>query len=204
MKFTPRQVVTMVVALACAAVLTPVGVMAATGSLVNIVDPGDTNRRATVTSRGGLVVESRSELPAYVFGNYWSANNLTYFKLAEAVGPQRIAITEVTVGSHGPISGAQYGHNYVDLVRYTQVSGTAACGVPSAYVDYSTPPGYTKKVLRRFVVRNQEQTIQIRWDDPALMSPAAAAGKKSCVQLQVSLLSTETTIFLGGSGYLFH
>jgi hypothetical protein len=52
--FRPAHVVTMVVALCAAAVLTPVAVGAATGSFVNITDPINAASKARVTAKGTL------------------------------------------------------------------------------------------------------------------------------------------------------
>ena len=53
-KFRPVHVVTMVVALCAAAILTPVAVNASTGSLVNITDPLHLGSRANVSYKGSL------------------------------------------------------------------------------------------------------------------------------------------------------
>lgn len=157
-----------------------------------------------MTDGGSLLVENRGGNQAGAASRYVSVNNLTNLKLAEAVYPERIALTEVTLGSHGPVSGASYGHNYLDVVAYVQQSGTEPCGVPNAYGAYLVPPGYTKQTLRRFVVRNQEQSIQATWDGPALVvPPATGAGRHVCVQLDVALLSNETTVFMGGTAYKY-
>ena len=202
MKLTPKQLVTMVVAVSVAAVLTPVGVMAATGTLVNVTDPVNASRKARVTHAGALQVEQRAGLPAGAASRHFVATGLTYHKLAEATHPERIGVTEVSLGSHGPTSGSTYGHNFVDLVAYVQTSGSSPCGPASAYV--SPPPGYERKVLRRFVVRNLQQSIQATWNGPALVVPAAAAaGRKVCVQLEVQTITTETTLWLGGTAYKY-
>ena len=203
MQLAPRHLVAIVVALSLSAVLTPVGVMAATGTLVNITDPTHSGRRARVSASGTFHVEQRAGVATGAVSAHWTADRLDYFKLLEATGPNRIAITEVSVSAHGPVSGESYGHNYVDVVAYIQRSGTAACRVPSAYVDYTVPPGYERKVLRRIVARNQQQTVQLQWNGPALVAPAAAAGKKVCVQLEVWTLSTSTTLYIGATGYRF-
>lgn len=203
MKLTPRHLVTIVVALSLSAALTPVGVMAATGTLVHISDPVNTARRARVGGSGTLQVEQRAGVATNAVSGNWTADNLQYFKLAEVTSPRRIAVTEVSVASHGPVSGATYGHNYVDVVAYIQRSGSGACGMPSAYVDYLVPQGYEKKVLRRVLARNLQQSVQLEWNGPALVAPSAADGKKVCVQLEPALLTTDTTLFIGATGYTF-
>lgn len=54
--FKPRHVVAIVVSLCAAAVLTPVAVGAATGTLTNITDPVAAANKARVSNRGGLYV----------------------------------------------------------------------------------------------------------------------------------------------------
>ena len=202
MQLTGKQLVTMVVAISVAAVLTPVGVMAATGTLVNITDPNNAARKAKVTAAGALQVEQRAGLPTGAASRHFVATGLTFHKLAEATYPERIGVTEVSLSSHGPTSSNTYGHNYVELVAYVQQSGSAPCGPASAYVE--PPPGYERKVLRRMLVRNLSQTVQLTWNGPALVVPAATgAGRKVCVQLEVVLITTDTTIWLGGTAYKF-
>lgn len=201
MQFTPKHIVTMVVAVSVAAVLTPVGVLAATGTLVNITDPVNSSRTARVTHGGALHVEQRAGLPAGAASRQFSTNGLNFYKLAEATYPERIGVTEVTMASHGPV-GSTYGHNFVDLVAYVQTSGSSPCGPVSAYV--SAPPGYERKVLRRFLVRNLQQSIQATWNGPALIVPAATgAGRKVCVQLEVQTITTDTTLWFGGTAYKY-
>ncbi|HEX8002336.1 MAG TPA: hypothetical protein VF519_06540 [Mycobacteriales bacterium] len=53
-RLSGRHIVTIVVAVCAAVVLAPVGVMAATGTLVNITDPVNSANRARVTSAGSM------------------------------------------------------------------------------------------------------------------------------------------------------
>jgi hypothetical protein len=55
-RFTNRQVTAMIVAVCAAAVLAPVGVQAATGTYMNIVDPVYPSSKARVTAKGQLYV----------------------------------------------------------------------------------------------------------------------------------------------------
>jgi len=55
-KLKPRHIVTIVVAVCTAAVLTPVAVGAATGSLVNITDPANAANKAKVSNKGQVYV----------------------------------------------------------------------------------------------------------------------------------------------------
>ena len=57
-RLSGAQIVTIVVAVCCAAVLAPVGVMAATGQFVNITDPVSAGYKARVNPAGGLPVSN--------------------------------------------------------------------------------------------------------------------------------------------------
>lgn len=191
MRFQPRHVVTMVVAVCAAAVLAPVGVMAATGTLVNIVDPVLGDRKVRVGSAGSLQVESR---PGVTSGGFnWTGNTSGYstMKVREVVGPARIALTELTATSDG---GAVGGWNVVSIAAYVQTTGPATC--PGSY-------GYTKTVLRTVQARNHESTLQLDFVGPPLIVPAAPAGKKVCVTAEVISYSPDSAIYLGATGFTY-
>lgn len=193
MQLAPKHVVAIVVSLSAAAVLTPVGVMAATGTLVNITDPYYPERRARVTTSNSLQAETRAGTGANTVTQHWSADTLESFEFMEVTGPDRIALTEVTLGSNGPSNGTTTGHHYVDVIAYTQGSGTGACG--------TTSTGYTVKTLTRLVVRNFHPSIQSLWNGPALLAPSAPAGKRSCVVFRVNTFTTGSVIYISATGY---
>lgn len=188
-----RHVLALVAGAALVGVLAPVGVLAATGQLVNVTDPYYPERRARVTSSNSLQVESRAGAGPNVVSQHWAADTLESFEFMEVTGPDRIALTEVTLGSNGPTNGTTTGHHYVDVISYVQGTGTAACGVSST--------GYTVKTLTRLVVRNFHPSVQTLWNGPALIAPAAAAGKKSCVVFRVNTFTTGSTIYISATGY---
>lgn len=193
MNFQPKHVVTIVVALAAAAVLTPVGVMAATGTLVHITDPYYPERRARVTTSNSLQAETRAGVGPNVMTQHWTADTLESFEFMEVTGPDRIALTEVTLGSVGPSNGTTTGHHYIDVVSYVQGSGTSACGTSSS--------GYTVKTLTRLVVRNFHPSVQTLWNGPALLAPAPPAGKKACVVIRVNTYTTGSVVYISATGY---
>lgn len=194
MTFTPKHVVTMVACVCAAVVLAPVGVLAATGTLVNITDPTDANRKARVTQSGSVQVESRAGVVQNMFNLGFRATNLGHFYLTDAIGPQRVALTEITLGSHGPTNGSTSGHNFVDLVSYVQTTGAAsACG--------TTTTGYIRTEHRRFVVMNLTPTFQVTFDGPPFLSPTPPAGKKVCLTLEVSTFTTGSQVNMGVTGY---
>jgi hypothetical protein len=188
MKFTSKQVVTMVVAVSAAVILAPVGVMAAAGQLVNIADPV-LDRKVRVGSGGTLQVESRAGALSGAFNKSFTFTGLGFHKIAEVTGPNRIAITEVT------LSGYEVDYNAeAALVVYTQTSGTGTCG--------TTLTGYTKTELRRFAWPMKEVT-QLTFDGPPLVIPAAGPGLKQCVGFAMQEVGTDARIFLGATGYTY-
>lgn len=200
MKFAPRHVVTMVVAVCAAAVLAPVGVMAATGTLVHITDATFSDRKAQVTQRGGLLVETRPSLPGTFvqFGGGITSSTQSW-KLAETVSPTRLALSEMTFLASGGTDGAQH---HVDVTAFVQ---QYASNTPCAPVDtIQTPTGYSRTTLRRVVVYgNVPPMIQLHWQDPALMVPVGTSGLKSCVWVIPASVGPGASVFHAGTGYRF-
>lgn len=188
-----RNVVALVAAAALVGVMTPIGVMAATGTLVNITDPYYPERRARVTTSNSLQAETRAGAGPNVVSQHWTADTLESFEFMEVTGPDRIALTQVTLGSVGPANGTTTGHHYIDVISYVQGTGTASCGASSS--------GYTVKTLTRLVVRNFFPSVQTLWNGPALLSPSAPAGKKSCVVFRVNTYTTGSVIYISATGY---
>lgn len=193
MKFEAKHVVALVASVCAAAVLAPVGVIAATGTLVNITDPSVASRKARVTTSGSLQTETRAGYGPNTISRHWAADTLESFTFSETVGPDRLALTEVTLGSVGPSNGTTTGHHYIDIVSYVQGDGTAACGVSSS--------GYTVTTLRRLVVRNFHPSVQVRWDGPVLLGPKPPTGKKSCIVLRVNTYTTGSVVYISATGY---
>jgi len=188
-KVSSKQVVTMVACVCAAVVLAPVGVMAATGQLVNIVDPVLADRKVRVGSGGTLQVESRAGSTSAAFNKSFTVTALGVYKIAEVTGPSRIAITEVTLSGRDVDFDAE-----VYIQSWVQDTGTAACSTQSA--------GWVKTELRRFSFPMYE-TNQLLFNGPPLMSPPIPAGKKGCVGFVVHARGTESRIFLGATGYTY-
>lgn len=193
MQFAPKHVVSMVACGAAAVVLAPVGVLAATGTLVHLTDPYYPERKARVSTSNSLQVETRAGVAVNSFSFGVRATGLGHFPITEVTGPDRIAVTEITLGSHGPTNASTSGHNFVDLVSYIQTTGTGTCG--------QTSTGYVRKELRRFVVMNLAPSYQMTFDGPPLLSPVAPAGKKSCLTLEVSTYTSTSQVNMGATGY---
>ncbi|HEV2889224.1 MAG TPA: hypothetical protein VGX28_02520 [Frankiaceae bacterium] len=189
-RFSSNQIVTMVCAVAAAVVLAPVGVMAATGQLVNIVDPSNAGRAARVGSGGTLHVETRPGAVQNSFTRQINTTELGNSPVYEVTAPQRIALTQLTV-SNGE---SDYPETEVRVNAYVQTTGTAACG--------TTTTGYTQVELARFVLPPKD-TRQILWNGPPLVVPSGASGKKSCVVLYLQEHGSPSETFYNVSGYTF-
>lgn len=190
MKFTPRQIVVMVVAASAALIFMPVAVGAATGSLVNITDPFTASRKARVSSAGALLVESRGGVPHEAFNVNQSRLGLGYISLASATMPKRIAITEVTITGQGPA-----GSQEVLIEAFVRISGSAGCGGPGT-------PGYSRFTLRRIAVENGK-TVQVQFAGLPLMLPVGASGQPTCFGATVISIPSGSATYVGGTGYRF-
>lgn len=192
MKLAPKHVVAMVVAISAAAVLTPVGVMAATGTLMNITDPYDAGRRARVGSNNTLFAETRPGVPTSAFNlQIEDVTDVVLHKLYETTSPKKIAITEATFTVEGDdVTGP---NTHVDLLAFTQHTTGYSCGHPS---------GWTKKILRT-VALSPGETVQQVYPGPPLLLPGAATGKKVCLGFQQTRWLGGTKLTVAVSGYTY-
>ena len=188
MKLTPRQVVTMVVALACAAVLTPVGVMAATGTLVNVTDPYFPERRARVSSANLLQVEARPGLTG-AFSKLVEKNaNVVGIVLLEVPAPKRIAITEFAVTVHGNVANK----NVARIYYRVRTSGSGPC---TAHTGWSMPV-----TLRHISTTSTEQLL---FTGTPLVLPKPAAGQALCLGIQQTNWWNGTSLDMAVAGFIF-
>lgn len=196
MNLTPKQLVTMVVAVSVAAVLTPVGVMAASGTLVNIGDPVSGGRMARVSSDGALRVESRTAVSskAFTFASQ-ALTSLGFVKLAEYPAPERILVTEMSFasGMFATDNGWSFRVNVYAAKR--KAGGTGECRINS-------PANWTPKLLRTVEVPIN-QTVTLNFAGSPLVVPPAAAGQVSCFGVEVSRAITNASLYVGGTGYRY-
>ena len=142
-RFTGRQITTIVVAVALAVVAFPIGVFAATGSLVNITDPKHASQQAHVTTTGRLltsvdgIVGSRPVPPT----RPWSYAEQQSGVSDTAIGPTRstINVTSLTItpggGSQFTLSmlivpGAATDCSVISSVKELYVAAGLAAGTP--------------------------------------------------------------------------
>ena len=191
-RFTGKQVVTMVACVCAAVVLAPVGVMAATGQLVNITDPTNANRKAKVGSSGTVYTESRAGVVDHSFSSYQeTVTDVITHPVYEITAPNRIAITEATFTLHGDNSAST---NHVRIYSRVRTSGTANC---------QTGTGWTSPKTLRSVVVRAGSTVQLQFNGPPLISQTPGAGQKVCIGFQQTKWTGSTDLDAGLTGYTF-
>jgi hypothetical protein len=192
MPFSSKQVVTMVCAVSAAAVLAPVGVLAATGQLVTITDSVSSTRKARVTTSGALQVETRPGMTTNAKNvSHVDVQSLTPREIHRVTGPYRMGVSEVTVGVHN-IGNPVAEPTVVEINYYVRTSGTSACGLS----------GWTGKVLRRLTVKTDE-TLQVKFDGPPLVVPTPADGQTACLALKLYQWVGETKVDFGATVWTY-
>jgi hypothetical protein len=190
MRFSTNQVVTLAVAGCAALVLAPIAATAATGTLVNIVDPANSSRTARVSASGGLFAETRPFPGSSGFNVTGSRLGLGYINLASTTAPTRLAITDVTITGQGP-SGAQE----VLVEAFVRTTGTAGCGGPGT-------AGYTRFTLRRVAVNNQA-TLPLTFLGQPLVIPTGASGQQVCFGVTVISIPSGSATYVGATGFRY-
>ena len=192
MKFAPKHVVMIVMSICAALILAPVGVMAATGQLVNLVDPADASRKARIGSAGSLRVETR---PGVTNGAQNVVHNdiasLSPRALLEATAPTRIALSELTIAVRkfgSPVNAP----TIVDLVHYVRASGSNPCG----------QAGWMGTSLRR-VTLTTDRTEQLTFAGPPLIVPTPADGKRHCLAAKLYQWVGDTRVDIGATVFTY-
>jgi hypothetical protein len=182
---TPRERIVITLAV-CLTVLVagPMTVLAATGQLVNIVDPSNAGRQARVTAIGAVQVQARLGIPSGALNFQGTRENSGWVSLGSVLAPNGIAMTELT----------SYG---------TGASGIAIVSIQHAAVDdgasCTTPPS-SPSLVRRMVVK-VGTTEQLVFPSPIFIA-AAPAGKRRCIFAQVTSVNG-TTHYVAVSGYQY-
>lgn len=192
MQLAPKHVVTMVACVCAAVVLAPVGVMAATGTLVNLTDPLDSSRKARVSGISGLYVDTRPRATAGSFNLLTTdVNYVTPQALRATPSPNGIAVTSVVVTVKGDNSASV---NHVRLYSRVRTSGNGPC---SAGTGWTTP-----KYLVSIAV-HAGSTEQVTYDGPPLVIPPAAAGQAVCLGFQQTQHTGSTWTDVAVTGFTF-
>ena len=192
MQFAPRHVVGIVACIAIMTVLAPVGVMAATGQLVNLVDPVTAGRKARVGSAGTLRVETRPGVTAGAKNAlHTDIQSLSPRELISVTGPTRIGLSELTVSVRDfgyPVDAP----TIMQLISYVRSSGTQPCG----------GSGWSATELRRITLVT-DTTEQIQFSGPPLVVPVAAAGQRQCLAVKLYQWVGDTKVDVGATAFTY-
>jgi hypothetical protein len=192
MELAPRHVVAMVASVCAAVVLAPVGVMAATGTLSNLVDPYDASRRARVGTNGGLFTENRPRTSSGTFNKQATdVTDANLHVLLDLAAPNKIAVTDfaLTVVDDGTTQAL---YDIVALFAFVRTSGTAPCG----------GAGWTRTALRTLTVPHG-QAAQQTFDSAPLVLPTPATGQRVCLAFQQTRWVGSTRTQVAVSGFTF-
>ena len=212
MRFSSKQVVTMVVAVCAAVVLAPVAVYAATGSFVNITDPVNAGSKARVNPSGTLwttQVDPVSKNQQQVAGGRAlvgdgtgplttdmgapsqpldAINDLTLHSgdtrrpVFAGLGFRKIALTSVIASAEGSTAGS------VELLVVAYVKSNSTSG------DCETLSGFG--AAERFTIMVPVgQTVNLTWPSPLVWTQYADANDYYCVNVES---------FGGPTGYTAH
>jgi hypothetical protein len=150
-RFTGRQITTIVVAVALAVIAFPIGVVAATASLVTIADPAHPSRQAHVSTTGRLLttvdgtVEGRPAPPK----RPWSYAEQQSSPNDVVLGPtaSTVNVTSLTVTSNGSaqftltvlfVPGGSTDCNSINEARQVYMAGGLEAGTPLT-ASFPTP-----------------------------------------------------------------
>jgi hypothetical protein len=193
-RLSGRQITTVVVAVCVAVIAFPVGVLAATGSLVNITDPVHKSNKARVDNGGRLyvgdgggsltvdgTVNGRPVAPARTWSNVAAFNN---FDNSVLVGPTASAID--LSGVSATLGGAS---------NTTSVSFYIAAKKTTTDCDTSPPAlilwdGYI----------NSSTTIAAALPTPIRWQPPS--GSKGCLFVVAGPINNGATLVVNASGFL--
>lgn len=193
MSFKPVHVVAIVASVALAAVLAPVAVNAATGTLVNIADPIVGSRTARVGNGRTLMVESRAGAAQDSFQVTGQRLGLGWVPLMTSYAPQKIAVTELSFAARGPDSTTA---QEVLIEAMVRTSGGNGCTGPGT-------AGFTRHTLRRILVKNQTTSLSMNFNGPPLVLPGAANGHLVCLGFTVVTVPSGSAMDVGATGYKY-
>ena len=206
--FRPIHVVTMVVAVSFAAVLTPVAVNAATGTGINIVDKINPDSKARVTAKGtvwvnetdpitgalgkvdatgarlvgGAVSMANPAVPLDTINDLTLHSGDTRRPMFAGVGHRKISLTSLIASAEGSTAGS------VELLVVAYVKSNSTSG------DCETLSGFG--AAERFTLMVPVgQTVNITWPSPLVWTQYADSNDYYCVNVES---------FGGPTGYTAH
>ena len=180
-----RVLVTLTVCLALLVV--PITALAATGTLINLVDGSNATRIAKVTDAGALQVQMR---PGFVGGSFFASGPVStgtgWKSISNFSNGKAGAVTEITVAMNGGTGAAVIQLTFIPLPVAT------SCASPGAAMKFNF----------RTVVVPTNDTLQLTFNGQP-PSMIVAADKKLCVGMDVLSAPSGSTIRGGFTGYTF-
>ena len=173
---------------ACAALLViPMTALAATGQLINIIDPTNAARAAKVTQVGALQVETRPGIPS----------DLVY-RVANRSGTGWVSLYQVSTGRNYAMAEFSAANMSTAGAKSAQLSWFT---IPSSLscTSFSISSATATSTIRTVIVPNQS-TVVVSFSGVPINVPPAPSGSKQCLGVVVGGPSTGT-IQLGTSGY---
>ena len=206
MRFSSKQIVTMVVAVSAAVVLMPVAVSAATGSFINIVDPVNGGSKARVNPTGTLwttevdpITKAQAKVnadgsrpvttrPAMPVTPLDAINDLTLHAgdtrrpVFAGLGFRKVTLTSVIASAEGSTAGS------VELLVVAYVKSNSTTG------DCETLSGFG--AAERFTIMVPVgQTVNLTWPTGLFWTQYADANDYYCINVES---------FGGPTGYTAH
>lgn len=187
-RFSPRQFVTMVIAISLAVVLLPLVGGAASQApegKVIIVDRTTPSRSVRVERAGTLQVDARAGVRGGAFNVQASRGGGGLTNFASAPSNEGLAITEVTLSGEGPDPSAT-----ITVELEARVTAANNCS------------GGTSRTLRRVTV-DVLDTLVLNFNGPPLFTPVAPARQRVCFGFRVVNSPNGSSLFVGATGYRF-
>ena len=174
--------------LACATVLAlgPLTALAATGQLMNIVDPTNAARIAKVTDIGALQVQTRPGLALNSFNGRNFKGGGGWMTVYEHTSTKATAIVEATLAT-GEGAGI-----YIYRIGFATAASTTACSSLVTYTAYA-----------REIHLKAGETMQLDFSGAPLQILAPTSGKKVCIGIFIQFSPPGGTTAAGLSGYLY-
>lgn len=179
-RFTGRQVTTIVVAIAVAIVAFPVGVFAATGSLVNITDPVTKSHKARVNASGRMLVDAAGIVRPAPPASPWRYANPNVAGISDIVlGPTALTVdvTSLTVSTQTDNSSF--------VLTALRVPGTAT--------DCNTIQG--TKILYAVTDLAVGAPVSAAFPTPVQYRPPS--GSKVCLWIQAPAMAVDVSGYYG-------
>lgn len=195
-KLEAKHIVTIVIAICAAAVLAPVSVLAATGTLTNIVDKSDATRVAKVLQSGELAGGVRaSSLSSVNVAN--ATTGTTKLLITSVNAPSRLALTQLSLSLRNTTTAT--GSALVYVHSAVRASGTGTCSQYAA----GTTTGFNT-VVGRYLMVPLNDTVSVNWDGPAwTLFRSTTAGNPTCLLAQMVTPPASTLLYVGATYYTF-